>query len=122
MSFDSENIKRLKNLQRQLPKKLPIPDEKLKSKIKKYNNYEENKYPEKLFQDIINESEDGTIPIHLLKRLKKLEEKQTESNSKLVNNDSKSEIIKSQNKKNIDSSIDDNHYILFKKLLLEEED
>ncbi|WP_320674449.1 hypothetical protein [Prochlorococcus sp. MIT 1341] len=140
MSLDSHSLQKLRELGRQLPKPLPKPDEVKKSTNKK-NQYkhpvETEKNPEKLFKELIKISPDGSIPSHLINRLKEVEsdysnhnqdnkhlQKITSDNSQKVrrinfisnkNSLSKSN-INSQQKKD-----EEKLYVNFKQLLLEED-
>ena len=75
MSFDPRSLERLRELGRQLPARLPEP-EKLSAAPKASqvrHRVETEKNPEELFRELMKASQDGTVPEHLMDRLKQLE-------------------------------------------------
>ena len=75
MSFDPRSLERLRELGRQLPARLPEP-EKPASAPKAgqvLHRVETEKNPEELFRELMKASQDGTVPEHLMDRLKQLE-------------------------------------------------
>ena len=78
MSFDPRSLQRLQELGRQLPQPLPDPESKAKAKAKRpLHKVETEEEPESLFRELIEASADGTVPEHLLHRLKELEHRRT---------------------------------------------
>ena len=78
MTLDSHSLELLKELGRKLPKEItktqPIESKDLKeTKINKLHPVEIETNPEQLFRELMEISPDGTVPTHLLERLKKLE-------------------------------------------------
>ena len=78
MSFDPRSLERLRELGRQLPQKLPDPagnaDATTTPKTgPKRHRVETEQDPEALFRELMTVSEDGTVPEHLMARLKQLE-------------------------------------------------
>lgn len=74
MSFDSRSRDRLRQLGRQLPQPLPAPEEPKTPKARQVRHkVETEQNPEVLFRELMQVSEDGTVPEHLLSRLKQLE-------------------------------------------------
>ena len=74
MSFDPRSLQRLQELGRQLPQPLPDPEPKAKTKAKRpLHKVETEEEPEALFRELMAASADGTVPEHLLLRLKELE-------------------------------------------------
>jgi hypothetical protein len=75
MSFDPRSLERLRELGRSLPQPLPAPQPpaaKAKAEPKRHKvETEEN--PEQLFRELMQASPDGTVPEHLLDRLRHLE-------------------------------------------------
>jgi hypothetical protein len=75
MSFDPRSLERLRELGRRLPQPLPAPDPppaKAKAELKRHKvETEEN--PEQLFRELMQASPDGSVPEHLLDRLRQLE-------------------------------------------------
>ena len=127
MSFDSHSIERLRELGRKLPKSLPKPKDVSNSDGRAKSNLhpiETEQNPKRLFQELIKASPDGKIPPHLLERLKKAES--LEIKKSIPNDiDLNSEYIKQSNS-NSQNAVkpiekEDNLYIAFKQLLLEEE-
>jgi hypothetical protein len=96
MSFDPRSRERLEALGRQLPQKLPAPGSNTASPSnrapsnrapasssgsvgverdgsERRHRVETEQDPERLFRELMNVSPDGTVPPHLLERLKQLE-------------------------------------------------
>ena len=80
MSFDPRSIERLRELGRQLPQKLPDPAESSTDTPHtspkagpKRHRVETEQDPDALFRELMTVSEDGTVPEHLMARLKQLE-------------------------------------------------
>jgi len=76
MSFDPRSLERLKELGRSLPEPIAPPqqptDRPLKATEKRHRiEIEDN--PERLFQELMKASSDGTVPEHLMARLKDAE-------------------------------------------------
>ena len=75
MSFDPRSLERLRELGRQLPARLPEPEKPSAapkaSQVR--HRVETEKNPEELFRELMKASQDGTIPEHLMARLKQLE-------------------------------------------------
>ena len=74
MSFDPRSLERLRELGRQLPERLPEPDQPAAPKASQARHrVETEKNPEELFRELMKASQDGTVPEHLMARLKQLE-------------------------------------------------
>ena len=75
MSFDSRSLQRLRELGRQLPERLPEPKQTPASPKASQvrHRVETEKNPEDLFRELMKASQDGTVPEHLMARLKQLE-------------------------------------------------
>ena len=75
MSFDPRSLERLRELGRQLPARLPEPEPPTAtSKASQVRHrVETEKNPEELFRELMKASQDGTVPEHLMARLKQLE-------------------------------------------------
>lgn len=75
MSFDPRSLERLRQLGRSLPQPLPAPQApaaRAKAEPKRHKvETEEN--PEQLFRELMQASPDGSVPQHLLDRLRQLE-------------------------------------------------
>ena len=128
MSFDSHSLERLRELGRKLPKSLPEPNNKLKSRKKTTHNklhpIETEQNPQKLFRELITASTDGEIPSHLIERLKETELLELKNLAAKKNNTS-SKHVKEYNynyKNDFKSNEPQNDlYITFKQLLLEDD-
>ena len=78
MSFDPRSLERLKELGRQLPKALPNPETESKPSTKANrpkHKVETEQNPEALFHELMNVSQDGTVPDHLMSRLRSAEQR-----------------------------------------------
>ena len=86
MTLDSHSLKRLKELERRLPKEISktqsnVLKNQKKSKKQNLHPVELETNPEQLFRELIDISPDGNIPPHLLERLKDIESNNTKNNS-----------------------------------------
>ncbi|EDY38091.1 conserved hypothetical protein [Cyanobium sp. PCC 7001] len=83
MSFDARSLERLQQLGRTLPKPLPKPEapppparaDRPRHKVETETD------PEALFRELMQASPDGTVPPHLLDRLRALEAERRQSAS-----------------------------------------
>jgi hypothetical protein len=77
MSFDPRSLERLRQLGRSLPQPLPPPDSPVPRAPAgpQRHRVETEEDPEQLFRELMQASADGTVPPHLLDRLKQLEER-----------------------------------------------
>lgn len=76
MSFDAHSLERLRELGRQLPQPLPAPAPPAGAKPRaseKRHKVELERDPEQLFRELMQVSPDGTVPPHLMDRLRSLE-------------------------------------------------
>ncbi len=76
MSFDARSLERLQQLGRSLPKPLPKPQAPSPADTpasQKRHRVETETDPEALFRELMLVSPDGTVPPHLLDRLKQAE-------------------------------------------------
>ena len=76
MSFDAHSRERLEALGRTLPQPLPLPQSAAGSSpraTEKRHRVEVEENPEALFRELMQVSPDGSVPPHLLDRLKQLE-------------------------------------------------
>ena len=129
MTFDPRSLERLQALGRQLPQELPSPSvsrQKQQLKNSKRHPVETEKNPESLFQELIKASPDGTVPSHLLDKLKKIEAQQlNQSNYHTSNKPSESRNnrnkLPSGSKKGKDPK-EEILYASFDRFLLEDED
>jgi hypothetical protein len=84
MSFDAHSLERLRQLGRQLPQPLPRPQppsgtEPLPARrAGPLHPLETEQDPDQLFRELIKASADGTVPPHLLQRLKEQETRRQE--------------------------------------------
>ena len=123
MSFDPHSLERLRELGRQLPKEIS----KTKPSKSKDSTPHKNKHlhpveveenPQQLFRDLMDISHDGSVPHHLMDRLKKLESNELELNSSKPNDTDLSISSKSKKQTNNDCL---NLYTAFNQLLLEDD-
>ena len=79
MSFDSKSLERLRDLGRKLPQKLPDPQPTQRHSTAKNepkrHRVETEQDPDALFHELMTVSPDGTVPEHLMARLKDIETK-----------------------------------------------
>ena len=125
MSFNSKSRDYLNKLSKQLSKEDDQPTQ-IKKNAKKIGHklhpIETEEDPERLFQELMKSSPDGTVPKHLMDRLKSIE--RTDA---LINREtSKNRNIKAEpDSKKIKSSEieieEEKLYIAFRSLLLEED-
>lgn len=76
MSFDARSRERLQSLGRSLPQPLPKPEQPQQSQTKasdRRHKVELEQNPEALFRELMQVSPDGTVPPHLMERLRELE-------------------------------------------------
>ena len=76
MSFDPRSLERLKELGRSLPEPIAPPQQNTDRPVKateKRHRIETEDNPERLFQELMKASSDGTVPEHLMARLKEAE-------------------------------------------------
>ena len=76
MSFDARSLERLRELGRSLPKPLPKPEPPpapAAQASQPRHRLETETDPEALFRELMQASPDGTVPPHLMARLKELE-------------------------------------------------
>ena len=76
MSFDAHSLERLRQLGRQLPQPLPAPTPPVSAKTRaseQRHQVELERDPEQLFRELMQVSPDGTVPPHLMERLRGLE-------------------------------------------------
>ena len=77
MAFDPRSLERLKELGRTLPKPLPAsapPSQGPKRASEQRHRVETETDPDALFRELITVSPDGTVPPHLLERLRQSEQ------------------------------------------------
>ena len=79
MAFDPRSLERLQELGRTLPKPLPAaqaPAQQPKRASEQRHRVETETDPEALFRELITVSSDGSVPAHLLDRLRQAEQQQ----------------------------------------------
>ena len=119
MTFDSHSLERLKELGRKLPKEISKsePNEsrsQKETKKQKLHPVEVETNPEKLFRELMEISQDGKVPPHLLERLKEIESNTVKPTSTINKN-----IKKNSHEFPIEDSY--NLYTQFKQFLLEDD-
>lgn len=129
MSFDSHSLDRLRELGRKLPQRLQKSETTpIKESIQQLNLHqvETEENPQQLFHSLMDISPNGSVPSHLVARLKEVETKELSKNNQAVFKDStkNKQISSNETLINDSKSIDEenNLYTSFKSLLLEEED
>ena len=78
MSFDPRSLERLKQLGRQLPQAIPSPETEPERPAKDRRSrhiVETEQDPKALFHELMQVSQDGTVPEHLMARLRDAEER-----------------------------------------------
>ena len=86
MSFDPRSLERLRQLGRQLPQPLPKEDSRPEGSGRtgrKRHKVETEENPQALFHELMKASADGTVPDHLMARLKQAEQKVDEERRRL---------------------------------------
>ncbi len=81
MSFDAHSLERLRELGRRLPERLPPPEPRPAPPPKateRRHRVETEQNPEELFRELMRVSPDGTVPPHLMERLRQLEGERTQ--------------------------------------------
>lgn len=83
MAFDPRSLERLKELGRRLPEPLPLPEPPPAASAvpatERRHRVETETDPEALFHELMQVSPDGTVPPHLLERLRQAEEQRRQS-------------------------------------------
>ena len=122
MSFDSHSLERLKQLGRELPHPIQPPAAKADPKPERKHRIETEEDPQELFRQLMQVSPDGTVPDHLLERLKSLERDRPVITDPQLSSQlqRQSQSSKGKSSKKVDE--DDALYTAFQQLLLEEED
>ena len=88
MSFDPRSLERLKQLGRELPQALPTPENETNRSAKvnrPRHRVETEQDPKALFHELMQVSEDGTVPEHLMARLRDAEQRE-ENERRLTRN------------------------------------
>ena len=78
MSFDPRSLERLRQLGRQLPEPIPAPEAETQRSAKTSrprHRVETEQDPKALFHELMRVSQDGTVPEHLMARLRDAEER-----------------------------------------------
>ena len=132
MSFDKNNLERLRQLGRKLPKKLPTSNptsnsSSKDSKPKKGSCINEEKTLDDLFRKSIETSIDGTFSPELISKIKQIEREKKETRNEKINQESEninSTIRNKRIKSNQNQKLkhQEELYTSFQRLLLEEED
>ena len=120
MTFDSHSLERLKELGRKLPKEIPNKSQPIESKNlketkeQKLHPVEIESNPEQLFRELMEISPDGTVPNHLLERLKKIE-------SNTAKNSTHTDTILNKSSQDHSNTESLSLYTQFKQFLLEDD-
>jgi hypothetical protein len=132
MSFDARSLERLQQLGRSLPQPLPKPTPKASPDAppgQRLHPVETEQNPEALFRELMTVSPDGSVPPHLLERLRDLEASRRDAAAASRNTakprssgakpPSPAAIRARSGAQNPDA---DNLYVAFQQLLLEDEE
>ena len=117
MSFDPRSLERLQELGRQLPKPLEAPTSQAQTKPQRQHRVEIEEDPEELFRQLMQVSPDGTVPEHLMARLRQLEAQRKRAPQ--GPNTTRTSANKGTRS---DPNQDDSLYSEFEQMLLEEDD
>lgn len=117
MSFDPRSLERLQQLGRQLPKPLEPASPQPQAKPQRQHRVETEEDPEELFRQLMQVSPDGTVPDHLMARLRQLE-----AQRKRAPQQPNSKTSHGSKGRNSDPNQDDSLYSEFEQMLLEEDD
>ena len=117
MSFDPRSLERLQELGRQLPKPLEAPTPQAQTKPQRQHRVEIEEDPEELFRQLMQVSPDGTVPEHLMARLRQLEAQRKRAPQRP--NATRTSANKGTSS---DPNQDDSLYSEFEQMLLEEDD
>ena len=123
MSFNSKDLEKLKAYGKTLPTSSSNTKDspnKAKKTNPKLHPIETEEDPKELFKELIKASSNGEVPLHLLKRLRELEDKQTINSDNFENTAIHKIDNASTNNKEI-TSLESDLYTSFKMLLLEED-
>ena len=94
MSFDPRSLERLRQLGRQLPEAIPAPATETKRAAKDSrprHKVETEQDPKALFHELMQVSQDGTVPEHLMARLRDAEERVESERRQTLNSPAKAE-------------------------------
>ncbi|MEB3176665.1 MAG: hypothetical protein VKJ87_03600 [Synechococcus sp.] len=122
MSFDPRSLERLKQLGRQLPQPLQAPQSQPEPKPERRHRVETEEDPQELFRQLMQVSADGTVPEHLMARLRQLERDQPKSSAPAPSASGGKAMPMKQRQNGASSDSDDELYTAFQQLLLEEDD
>ena len=117
MSFDPRSLERLQQLGRQLPKPLEPASPQPQAKPQRQHRVETEEDPEELFRQLMQVSPDGTVPEHLMARLRQLE-----AQRKRAPQGPNATRTSANKGASSDPNQDDSLYSEFEQMLLEEDD
>ena len=148
MSFDPRSLERLKQLGRELPQALPTPENETKRSAKvnrPRHRVETEQDPKALFHELMQVSEDGTVPEHLMARLRDAEQREENerrltrnaqaqsstaedsaaaksANASTLRSTGKGKNTRPQRRAVVPGSEEDSLYVAFGQMFLEEQD
>ncbi len=122
MSFDPRSLERLRELGRQLPQPLPkpAPSAERAKPTQARHKLETETDPEALFRELMQASPDGTVPPHLMARLRELEDNQSLSRMPGATGSAKASPMSKRTASR--NSEEDLLYTAFQQLLLEDDE
>ena len=148
MSFDPRSLERLRQLGRELPQALPTPENETRRSDKvsrPRHRVETEQDPKALFHELMQVSDDGTVPEHLMARLRDAEQREENerrltgnaqsqsstaedsaaaksANSSAVRSTGKGKNTRPQRRAVAPGSEEDSLYVAFGQMFLEEQD
>ena len=144
MSFDPRSLERLRQLGRQLPEPIPAPEAETQRSAKTSrprHRVETEQDPKALFHELMQVSQDGTVPEHLMARLRDAEERVDSERRRKLNAPSpltqdslasqtavstrstgKGKNTRPQRRDVVPGSEEDSLYVAFGQMFLEEQD
>ena len=143
MSFDPRSLERLRQLGRQLPEPIPAPEAETQRSAKTSrprHRVETEQDPKALFHELMQVSQDGTVPEHLMARLRDAEERVDNERRQKLNAPSpltqdspsqsavparstgKGKNTRPQRRDVVPGSEEDSLYVAFGQMFLEEQD
>lgn len=124
MSFDPRSLERLRQLGRSLPQPLPVPEPPRRAGRPEPPRHpvETEQEPEQLFRELMQASADGSVPPHLLDRLRQLEGRRQPAGTVPPPGSTAKPAARPAGKPPGRSGADSDLYTAFQQLLLEEDD
>jgi len=128
MSFDAHSLERLRQLGRTLPQPLPKPQEPAEQSSRaaaaseRRHRVETETNPEALFRELMQVSPDGSVPPHLLDRLRQAEATQQQQQRRPATPSPAAALRRQRGQRQTPQDDHQELYTAFQQLLLEDED